>query len=97
MYIVATLDLSQHLHIVALLLVLIASIVLICKSLWISVSAKWLNVNNTYTAVQKFGSASFIILSHTFIQQGSIKLIKSDIKDVLFIKESSKLYLILLD
>ncbi len=31
--------------IVLLLLVLIASIVLICKSLWIKASAKWLNVN----------------------------------------------------
>ncbi len=29
-----------HLHVVALLLVLIASIVLICKSLWIKASAK---------------------------------------------------------
>ncbi len=28
------------------LLILIASIVLICESLWIKVSAKWLNVNN---------------------------------------------------
>ncbi len=34
--------LSYHLHAVALLLVLIASIVLICKSLWIKVSAKGL-------------------------------------------------------
>ncbi len=35
---------AQEEDIVALLLVLIASIILICKSLWIKASAKWLNV-----------------------------------------------------
>ncbi len=42
-------DSSQHLDIIALLLDLIASIVHICKSLWIKTSAKWLNVNNKYS------------------------------------------------
>ncbi len=38
-------DLSQHLHNIAFLLVLIASVILICKSLWVKSSAKCLNVN----------------------------------------------------
>ncbi len=46
-------DLLQHLHVVALLLVLIASIVLICKSLWIKASAKWLNVNVTISLIDQ--------------------------------------------
>ncbi len=43
-------DLLQHLRIIALLLVLIASIVLICKSLWIKASAKCLNISGSFRA-----------------------------------------------
>ncbi len=45
--------LSQHFHIIALLLVLIASIVFICNPLWIKASAKCnANVSQTFTQIQ---------------------------------------------
>ncbi len=58
----------MHLHIFALLLILNASIVLICKSLWIKASAKLLNVNvnvnykdnynNNYISIQTIAKCS---------------------------------------
>ncbi len=52
------------LHVAALLLVLIASIVLICKLLWIKASAKWLNVNAILFCIKKLKSFCYIHVIH---------------------------------
>ncbi len=57
---------SQHLRIIALLLILIASIVLICKSLWIKASAKLLNVRCTWQSqLLPNRDCNFIVIYHT--------------------------------